>query len=193
MVILDCRGQQCPQPVVQVRRQMLASPETPLRLLVSDSAARDNVGRLAASRGYRVAITEEGGAFQLDLSPAEAAARQAAAPATGPTVVLVASDQMGSGDAKLGQILMKNFLFTMAENDTAPDQLLFVNGGARLTVGGSDVIEPLQKLVDLGADVATCGLCLEFFGLKEALVVGRVTNMLEIATALQTAGRVIRP
>ncbi len=193
MVILDCRGQQCPQPVVQVRRQMLASPAAPLRVLVSDPAARDNVGRLAASRGYRVAITEEGGAFQLDLSPAEAAARQAAAPATGPTVLLVASDQMGSGDAKLGQILMKNFLFTMAENDTAPDQLLFVNGGARLTVGGSDVIEPLQKLVDLGADVATCGLCLEFFGLKEALVVGRVTNMLEIATALQTAGRVIRP
>ena len=193
MVILDCRGQQCPQPVVQVRRQMLASPAAPLRVLVSDPAARDNVGRLAASRGYRVAVTEEGGAFQLDLSPAEAAARQAAAPATGPTVLLVASDQMGSGDAKLGQILMKNFLFTMAENDTAPDQLLFVNGGARLTVGGSDVIEPLQKLVDLGADVATCGLCLEFFGLKEALVVGRVTNMLEIATALQTAGRVIRP
>jgi len=193
MVILDCRGQQCPQPVVQVRRQMLASPAAPLRVLVSDPAARDNVGRLAASRGYRVAIIEEGGAFQLDLSPAEAAARQAAAPATGPTVLLVASDQMGSGDAKLGQILMKNFLFTMAENDTAPDQLLFVNGGARLTVGGSDVIEPLQKLVDLGADVATCGLCLEFFGLKEALVVGRVTNMLEIATALQTAGRVIRP
>ena len=193
MVILDCRGQQCPQPVVQVRRQMLASPAAPLRVLVSDPAARDNVGRLAASRGYRVAIIEEGGAFQLDLSPAEAAARQAAAPATGPTVVLVASDQMGSGDAKLGQILMKNFLFTMAENDTAPDQLLFVNGGARLTAGGSDVIEPLQKLVDLGADVATCGLCLEYFGLKEALVVGRVTNMLEIATALQTAGRVIRP
>lgn len=193
MVILDCRGQQCPQPVVQVRRQMLASPAAPLRVLVSDPAARDNVGRLAASRGYRVAITEEGGAFQLDLSPAEAAARQAAAPAAGPTVVLVASDQMGSGDVKLGQILMKNFLFTMAENDTAPDQLLFVNGGARLTAGGSDVIEPLQKLVDLGADVATCGLCLEYFGLKEALVVGRVANMLEIATALQTAGRVIRP
>ena len=100
---------------------------------------------------------------------------------------------MGSGDDQLGRILLKNFFFTLAENDTAPDLLLFVNGGARLTTAGSEIVEALQKLADLGADIATCGLCLEFFGLKEALAVGRVTNMLEIVTTLQTAGRVIRP
>jgi hypothetical protein len=88
---------------------------------------------------------------------------------------------------------LKNFFFTLAENDTAPDLLLFVNGGAKLTVVGAEALEALQKLADLGCDVATCGLCLEFFGLKEQLAVGRVTNMLEIATALQGAGRVIRP
>jgi hypothetical protein len=55
------------------------------------------------------------------------------------------------------------------------------------------VVEPLRKLAELGADIATCGLCLEYFGLKDALVVGRTTNMLEIVTAMQTAGRIIRP
>lgn len=193
MVILDCRGQQCPQPVVQVRRQMQVAPDAPLRVLVSDPAARDNVGRLATGCGYRITVNAEADGFQLDLTPAGTAAGQSAGPASGPTVILIASDQMGSGDIKLGQILMKNFIFTLAENDSAPDLLLFVNAGARLTVGGSDVIEPLQRLLELGTDIATCGLCLEFFGLKETLVVGRVTNMLEIATSLQTAGRVIRP
>ena len=58
----------------------------------------------------------------------------------------------------------------------------------------TDSLETVKKrFADLGADIATCGLCLDFFGLKEALAIGRVTNMLEIATALQTAGRVIRP
>ncbi|NIQ94380.1 MAG: sulfurtransferase-like selenium metabolism protein YedF, partial [Desulfuromonadales bacterium] len=33
----------------------------------------------------------------------------------------------------------------------------------------------------------------EYFDLKEKLAVGRATNMLEIAEALQTAGRVVRP
>jgi len=193
MVTLDCRGQQCPQPVVQVLRQLLAAPDAPLQVLVSDAAARDNVGRLAASRGYQVAVTEADGTFHLELTPATGVAGQATAPASGPTVVLVASDQLGQGDPQLGQVLMKNFLFTLTEGDTAPDLMFFVNGGARLTVAGSEVLEPLRKLMDRGTDIATCGLCLEFFHLKEALAVGRVSNMLETINALQSAGRVIRP
>ena len=193
MSILDCRGQQCPHPVVQVRRQLLAAPATPLQVLVSDAAARDNVSRLAASLGYQVRVEATGGDFSLELSPGEQPAAAIAGAVAGPTVLFIASDQMGQGDPDLGHLLLKNFLFTLAENDKAPDQVLFVNAGARLTVHGSDVIEALQKLADLGADIATCGLCLEFFGLKDALRIGRVTNMLEIATALQTAGRIVRP
>ena len=193
MITIDCRGQQCPLPVVQVRRQMQSAPDSPLRVLVDDAAARDNVSRLANSQGYALHASEENGAFRLELTPAGTAGEQPTTSAGGTTVIFIASDQMGSGDPKLGQILLKNFLFTLAENNAAPDQMLFVNAGARLTAGGSDVIEPLQKLASLGADIATCGLCLEFFGLKESLVVGRVTNMLEIATALQTANRIVRP
>jgi len=193
MTTIDCRGQQCPQPVIQVRRQLLAEPEGILQVLVDDAAARDNISKLAASRGCNVTVTPEGATYRLTLTPGEGIDSATGTPAGGPTVVLVAAEQMGSGDDQLGRILMKNFFFTLAENDTAPDLLLFVNGGARLTVAGSEIVEALQKLADLGADIATCGLCLEFFGLKEALAIGRVTNMLEIATAMQTAGRVIRP
>lgn len=193
MEILDCRGQQCPLPVVQVRRQLQAAPEASLQVLVDDPAARDNIGRLAKSMGFQVTIEAQAGTFRLELAPGAKPAGVATPGVSGPTVVFVASDQMGHGDPQLGHILLKNFFFTLAENAAAPDLLLFVNGGAKLTVAGSDVLEPLQKLVDLGADVATCGLCLEFFGLKDALTVGRVTNMLEIATSLQNAGRIIRP
>jgi selenium metabolism protein YedF len=193
MVVIDCRGQQCPQPVVQVRRQLLATPDAALQVLVSDPAARDNVGRLATGSGYRVVVTEADGAFRLDLTPAAAATERATTPASGPTVILVAADQIGQGDPQLGQVLMKNYIFTLLDGHATPDLMLFVNGGARLTVTGSEVLEPLQQLADRGTDIATCGLCLEFFHLKEALAVGRVSNMLEIVNALQGAGRVIRP
>jgi selenium metabolism protein YedF len=193
MVILDCRGQQCPLPVVQVRRQLQAAPDAPLQVLVDDPAARDNVGRLANSMGYRVKVEQQNGVFRLELAPGEKSAATPALAVTGPTVVFVSSDQMGHGDPQLGHLLLKNFFFTLAENDAAPDLMLFVNGGAKLTVADSDVIEALHKLANLGADIATCGLCLEFFGLKEVLAVGRTTNMLEIATSLQTAGRIIQP
>ena len=193
MTLIDCRGQQCPQPVIQVRRQLLAEPAAPLQVLVDDAAARDNIGKLAAGMGFAVGTATEGTTCRLTLTPGARPDAASGAAAGGPTVVLVATEQMGSGDDQLGRILLKNFFFTLAENDKAPDLLLFVNGGARLTVAGSELIEALHKLADLGADIATCGLCLDFFGLKDKLAVGRVTNMLEIATVLQQAGRVIRP
>ncbi|MDT8442268.1 MAG: sulfurtransferase-like selenium metabolism protein YedF [Desulfuromonadales bacterium] len=193
MQTLDCRGQQCPQPVIQTRRQLLAHPEQPLRVLVDDSISRDNISRLATSLGYHSDVREENGLFQLDLLPGDGVQESAAAPASGPTIVLVASEQMGSGDVKLGQILMKNFIFTMAEGGITPDAIYFLNSGVKLTVGGSDVVEPLEKLACSGVDIASCGLCLEFFGLKDALAVGRISNMLEIVNSLHGAGRIIRP
>ena len=36
MEILDCRGQQCPQPVVQTRKLMLAQPASVLKVLVDE-------------------------------------------------------------------------------------------------------------------------------------------------------------
>ncbi len=45
----------------------------------------------------------------------------------------------------------------------------------------------------MGVDIASCGLCLDFYQLKDQLQAGRVTNMLEIAEAQLQAGRVIKP
>ena len=193
METLDCRGQQCPRPVVQTRQMMLAHPTSPLRVLVDDDAARENVARLAKSLGYRVSIEQTEDNFEIGLvpgvAPEKAAARVASA---GPTIIFVGSDQMGSGDAKLGQILMKNFIFTLIESDTTPDAIYFVNSGVKLTIGGSDVVEPLEELANRGVDIASCGLCLEFFDAKDSLAIGRISNMLELVNALEGAGNIIR-
>lgn len=194
MEMLDCRGQQCPQPVVQARRFMLDNPAENFRVQVDDSASRDNLCRLAESQGYSTKISETGNEFLIELSPGmQQNLSPEGNPATGPTVILVGSDQMGCGDVKLGQILMKNFIFTLLEGDALPDSILFVNTGVRLTVGGSDLLEPLEQLIERGVDVASCGLCLEYFELKDALAVGRISNMLETVNAMGKAGRIIRP
>jgi len=194
METLDCRGQQCPQPVIKTRRLMLDQPAAAVQVLVDDQVARDNISRLAETSGYQCEVVTGDGVFRLTLTPGAAPLNGSpAAAASGPTVVLIGSDQLGSGDAKLGQILMKNFIFTLNESNTLPDTIYFVNGGVKLTVGGSDLLEPLNTLACRGVDIASCGLCLEFFGVKESLGVGRISNMLEIVNALGSAGRVIRP
>jgi len=193
MEILDCRGQQCPQPVVQTRKLMLAQPDRTLKVLVDDDVSSDNVTRLAKSLGYTASITQAEATFEIILTPGVAPEKTIGDTAKpGPTVIFIASDEMGRGDAKLGQILMKNFIFTLIESDTSPDAIFFVNNGVKLTVGGSDVIEPLTELANRGVDIASCGLCLEFFNVKETLAVGRISNMLELINALEVAGNIIR-
>lgn len=193
METLDCRGQQCPQPVVQTRKLILAQPSSPFKVLVDDEVSRDNVTRLAKSLGYTVSIDQTESTIEISLTPGETPEKApVAAASSGPTVIFITADEMGRGDAKLGQILMKNFIFTLIESDTTPDAIYFVNNGVKLTVGGSDVIEPLQELANRGVEIASCGLCLEFFNIKDALAVGRISNMLELVNALAGAGKIIR-
>lgn len=194
MNTLDCRGKKCPQPVIETRKALLASPAASQRVLVNDETARQNVSRLAESLGRSVIVTATEGGFVLEISAGTTPEATTSEPAvSGKTVVFVGSDKMGSGDDELGHILMKNFIFTLLEINPVPDALYFVNAGVKLTTKGSDVIEALTRLADQGADIASCGLCLEFFDLKESLAVGRATNMLDTVETLSKAGRIIRP
>lgn len=193
MLQLDCRQWRCPQPVVEVRRLLLAEPGQALTVFLADETARSNVRRLAGKLGYAASDAPAEDGFTLILSPAEAVTAAASAAAAGPTVVLIGSDRMGEGSDELGRVLLRNFLITLAELDQVPDVLYFVNAGVKLAVAGSESVEVLEKLVCAGSDIASCGLCLDYFGLKEQVAVGRVTNMLDIATALSGAGRIIRP
>jgi selenium metabolism protein YedF len=193
MRTIDCRGQQCPQPVIETRKTMLEEPGMVLHVLVDDQVCKDNVSRLATTLGYAVKVEAIGEKIRLELTPGEAPAKAMASEvASGPSIIFIGSDQMGHGDSKLGQILMKNFMFTLIESDNTPDAIYCVNNGVKLTINGSDVLEPLAELANRGVDIASCGLCLEFFGAKESLAVGRVSNMLELVNALQGAGNVIR-
>lgn len=193
MKTIDCRGQQCPQPVIQTRKVMLEDPGAALKVLVDDKVCQDNVSRLATSMGYTIAVDKKSDAIQLELTPGERPAAEQTLGKVGPTVIFIGSDQMGNGDAKLGQILMKNFIFTLIEADVSPDAIYFVNSGVKLTVGGSDVLEPLEELANRGVEIASCGLCLEYFEAKDSLAVGRISNMLELVNTLAKAGNVIRP
>ena len=132
--------------------------------------------------------------IRLELSPGEKPEKNTASTAiSGPRVIFIGSDQMGSGDPELGRILMKNFICTLTELNPLPDSVLFVNAGVKLACSDSEVIEALEKLACNSVDVASCGLCLDFFNLKGDLAVGRSTNMLDIVKTLRDAASTIRP
>jgi selenium metabolism protein YedF len=182
----------CPLPVVTVKRALEEGGGEPLQVLLDDGAPRENVTRFAVSRGFTVSETAMEGGYLLEIAGTDEAHGKTQGLKSGPTVMLIASDCLGSGPEELGRLLMKNFIITLLDMDELPDRMLFLNTGVMLTTEGSEALEALEKLGNLGVEVLSCGVCLDFFHRKDKLVAGNVTNMFTIAESILQAGSVIR-
>jgi tRNA 2-thiouridine synthesizing protein A len=69
MIEVDVRGFSCPIPVVQTKRAMDENPTKPLGVLVESAVSKENVSRLAKSRGYSVMAEDIEDGYRLLLSP----------------------------------------------------------------------------------------------------------------------------
>lgn len=201
MITLDCRDMLCPRPVLETRKQLQAQPDESITVLVSNDIAQANVTRLATKEGFQVEATVSEQQISLIISPSKktasapspAHAIQQSTEISSSTIIYISSSCMGSGSDELGEVLMRNFIFTLAETDDLPATILFVNSGVKLTCEGSAVLEPLHHLADAGVTICSCGLCLEFFKLQDKLQIGQISNMLETVEAMQQAKRIIQP
>lgn len=194
--VLDCKAMPCPKPVLECRRCLDEQRPERLSVVVDNGAARENVSRFLASRGYVVSVAEEaGGLYRVTgqagepdgcavMSPPELAGQQVA--------VFVTAATIGRGDDALGAKLMKNFLATLPE--LGPDlwRIMLVNGGVKLAVQESPVLEELRRIEGMGVTILVCGACLDHFGLLASRAVGQTTNMLDIVTGLQQAAKVVQ-
>jgi selenium metabolism protein YedF len=183
--------------VIQVKKALEGAEGEVVTILVDNEAALENVSRFARNKGYSVDVEEKGEAsWSLTIREGDVslhASRFTLHDAVSPPVVFIASEAIGSGDDKLGRILMEGFVNTLAEQDHAPDKLLLMNGGVRLATEGSPVLATLKALTDRGCEILVCGTCLDFFDLKEKLAAGVVSNMYDIQAAMLAASKIIRP
>jgi len=137
-----------------------------------------------------MAKTMQSGAAQ----PACCASREVnpqQAPANKKTLVLLATDSLGQGDAELGRKIVVNFVKTMKEMGDDLWRLVLLNGGVKLAVEGAETLPQLQELAAEGLGILVCGPCLKTFGLFEKKQVGELTSMLDIITSMQMAEKVI--
>lgn len=201
--IIDCKGMACPLPVVNAKK---ASEELHtgdgLTVLVDNEIAVQNLTRFAEHKGFGVCAEKKGDKefaviMQITGSAAEPAQKEEVACVMDSRrkgmLVVLSGNVMGTGDAKLGTSLMKAFVFALTKQDQLPDTILCYNTGAYLTCEGADTLEDLKLLESEGVTILTCGTCLDFYGLKEKLAVGGVTNMYDIVERMENAAQIIKP
>ena len=199
MVTVNAMGDNCPIPVIKTKKAMqaLTGPET-IEVLVDNEIAVQNVTKLAKEQGGEVSSEKLGEkeykvTIKMQGVPAVDAEVVCTPDQKGDLIVVVSSDRMGTGNDELGKVLIKGFIYAVTQLDTLPKKMLFYNGGATLTTEESDSIEDLKSLEAQGVEILTCGTCLDYYHLKDKLVVGGVTNMYSIVESMAEAGKIIRP
>lgn len=209
---IDARGLQCPYPVIETKKALKEVSEGIIEVRVDNAVAVQNIIKMANSEKLesksekiddnnyivRITVSKESGQ-DLTVANEPADSGQAEDVSCYPdkkeeqTIVALSSECMGEGDEQLGKTLMKGFIFALTKIDKLPEKIILYNGGAKLSVEGSDSLEDLKFLESQGVEILTCGTCLNFYNIAEKLGVGSVTNMYAIAETMFAASKIIKP
>ncbi|PLX42459.1 MAG: sulfurtransferase-like selenium metabolism protein YedF [Deltaproteobacteria bacterium] len=195
MTVIDCNKLACPEPVLKTKAALDSIEEGVITVIVDNMAAKENVTRFAEGQGCTVSPKAAGEGWDLTIAKGYGCELPDTMPGSSPearnlpTAILILSDKMGADD-KLGDVLMRAFLSTLSKATMPPAKVLFMNSGVLLTAEGSEAIEDIEALAVLGVEVLSCGTCLDFFGKKDDLKVGAVTNMFDTVETLTEGYRV---
>lgn len=210
---LDLRGLMCPEPVLRTKKILDGKPEGAVEVLVDSEINVMNLTRLANSLGLRLNAKESEDGYEVvigsasqtktDAAPGHShaptqksqskSANGAASSTKTNTVVFIAKDTFGEGDRDFSVNLINVFLQTILQAGHKPQAILLANTGVRLMDPDSSVYKVLADFKDAGIEVFACGLCVEFYGLKDKIPKEQITNMYAICEYLFSADKVISP
>jgi selenium metabolism protein YedF len=202
--IVDCRGQLCPQPLINTKKALKenVNGET-IQVIVDNATSCQNVSRFLTDNAVPFGIDEQNGVFTISINSqgiefnpmkeAEEYCEVSFPSKSGSYIIVLTSNLMGGGNEDLGKILMKGFLNTLPSLEKIPQEIICYNSAVTLARKGTDTALSLVKLNNLGVKITLCGTCVDFFGIKEEIEVGTISNMLYITERLSSGIHVVKP
>lgn len=196
---VDARGMNCPLPVIHTKKALEEIEKGTITTIVDNEVAKENVLKLAKSMDLKVDIKQSQGNYYIDIFKEnqigtiglESLNSQHGTEEKEDSVILITKDKLGEGSDELGSLLMGSYLYTLTETLPYPTSIIFLNGGVKLTVEGSEVLEHIRTLELSGVEILSCGTCLDYFKLNDKLAVGSVSNMYSIVEKLNKISNII--
>lgn len=195
---IDARGKQCPIPVVMAKKELDANVQD-VEILVDGQTQIDNLKRLGDSVGRPATAEPFEDKFLVKFANGETKKDaifdvNSCGTANNTYAVFFNTNSIGSNTEKLGETLATMAIFTLSESEQVPDYVLFMNEGVKMVAGDCEqqVVDDLNTMIEKGTKVLVCGTCLNYYGIKDNLKVGTVSNMYDILGAMQTVGKVIK-
>lgn len=188
MKIIDCIGLTCPKPVIETKKYFESIEGGEAVIIVDNEIANTNITRFAENSGFTVNSVEEEGVFKLTIikeSENNSCNRKDI------FSIIITTDKLGEGSEELGKVLMKSYMYALSEATEIPEEIVFLNSGVKLVTEGSEVFDSIKELEDKGTKIISCGTCLDFYGLKDKLLTGEISNMYAIVEIMNSK-RVIK-
>lgn len=183
---IDARGLNCPLPVIHTKKALESIEQGVVTTIVDNDVAKENVSKLAKSLTLKVDVEEKQGSYYINIFKDHSISQFEGIIADDITcdnspkkdlVILVTKNYFGEGDLELGKILIRSYIYALTEVQPYPKSILFLNSGVNLVVEGSESVEHLRSLEANGVEILSCGTCLDYYRLKDKLVVGGISNM----------------
>lgn len=188
---IDAGGKQCPIPVIMAKKELEAG-EQDVEIIVDGPTQVGNLERLGDALGRKATSEPFGDKFLVKFANGETIKGASVAEAD-TYAVFFNTNAIGTNNSELGGNLAKMAIFTLSESERVPSYVLFMNEGVKLPAGDEpQIIENLNTLIEKGTQVLVCGTCLNFYGIKDDLKVGTVSNMYDILGAMQEVSKVIK-
>lgn len=195
MIEIDARGLACPKPVINTKKELDKIESGIVITNVDNQIAKENILKLAKSLNCETRIIkEEENLISIEIKKGENViieVEKISESELEDTCIFISSDKMGSGNDELGNVLMKGFIYTLTESKPYPKNILLVNSAVKLSAENEATIENLKILSESGVEILSCGTCLDYYGLKDNLQVGTVTNMYTIVDILKNSSNTI--
>lgn len=187
--IIDCKGLTCPKPVINTKKYFDSIEQGEATILVDNEVSKNNVVKFAQSNGFQYSVEEKESLYYIYVNKVSAIKCDAF---NQNLTIVISTDKLGLGDDTLGATLMKSYLYALSESDTLPSNLIFLNGGVKLTVSTSASLDTIKVLAQKGVNILSCGACLDFFNLKDNLAVGEISNMYTIVEKMNLSTNTIK-
>lgn len=196
---IDLRGLACPEPVIRTKKILDQKSSNPVSLLVDTDVTVKNLERLCLANKAQILESQKvNDYFRVLIAPTSKESSKEEKKDTtkvGP-IVFISKDGFGTGsgpgDHDFSNHLLNMFLQSLVATGHGIDAILMANSGVKLMANQAfkDVLATFEAA---GTKVFACGLCVEYYKIKDHVPDEKITNMFAICEYLMTAERVIEP
>jgi len=106
-------------------------------------------------------------------------------------VIVFNNNGMGKAEPELSHKLAFNFVKLLNEEAQLPSAILFYAEGVKLCCESSIIIDGLKQLEQNGVKMIACTTCLNYYNIKEKLLVGNAGTMADILLYQIKADKII--